>query len=123
MKTPHGFLTFRFLIFGAWGLSVTELRTYRSKLLYVRSGLPYNRKNLLQHAEQITVDKALLYNAFIPCLNWQSPNTTVMTFDSTNWQLSLCLNGKHVSFSHDTETDGFNALVSTLEKISQKPFL
>lgn len=123
MKTSCGFLNVRFFIGGAWGFSVTELRTYRNNLLYFRGELPYDTNNFLQYAEQIVVDKAMLFTAFTACLDWQMVDDTAITFDCVNWQLTLRLNDRQISFSYDTATDEFNTLVSKLEEIIQRPLL
>lgn len=141
MKTPYGYLHFNLEIRGGWGLHISQLRTYRNKLLYsyvdMLTGLDqrgnkfdreenfmrYKNDYFLRHADPITIDRSRLCNALMPCFGWDRPDESVITHDSTNWKLSLQLDGRRVSFCYDTETNEFMALVNALEEIIQRPLL
>lgn len=122
MRTEKGRLNVRLVVVGGWGMSVTELRTYRNTVRYARTTLPYERNAFVRQSEVLAVDKALLYDAFTPCLQWKEPDSSVMTFDSEEWSLTLRLNSKQVFFSHDTYTDDYLAFIARLEQLVHRRF-
>lgn len=122
MRTEKGRLNVRLVIISGWGMSVTELRTYRSTVRFARTMLPYERNAFVRQSEVLAVDKALLYDAFMPCLQWEEPDSSVMRSDSEEWSLTLRLGSKPVFFSHDTYTDDYLALISRLEELLHRRF-
>ncbi|WP_461073708.1 hypothetical protein [Spirosoma horti] len=141
MKTTAGIIRFHFTSVGDRASYFTMLRTYRQQLLYYHGSVfpdfntdgsllltkkarfRYENEYFLKHAERLSVDPILLYNAFMPCLNWKHLVDTRITHDGTNWELTLQLNDACRSFGHDTNTGEFDEWVSHLELILHRPLV
>ncbi|MCX6213827.1 hypothetical protein [Spirosoma sp.] len=141
MKTTKGTIKIQFSILGDRASYFTMLRTHRHQLLYYhgpvfpdsdsdgyfhltkKARARYENQYFLKHAVHLIVDSTLLYTAFMPCLNWKHLEDTQITYDGTNWQLTLQVDDKYLSFCHDTVTDEFADWVNRLELIIRRPLM
>jgi hypothetical protein len=120
MKTPYGYLSFRLFI-GGYDAPNAELRTYQNKLLYYRADMPYDKDDFIVHAESVSFNRAALYKAVLPCLEWESRYYADI-FDGTQWATSIRVHGKtRKSFGSNAYPSNFNLVIDSLEQLIQKP--